>query len=1346
MKLNSPFRWSQALKKAGLSLSIIISLAGFNHSAHAELIQLNYTHLPTSTPVQAGHDTRLISPSGGLELVLAGGIDRKLRMSVLRNGQVLHSRQSAKLLGATDVIHIDGKGYYAERFTVPKLSDGAYLIRSEILSSTNSVISSKTSELIVDTSSPVAGTFSSNPNTWGNPVHTGPLWKLGTGGTEARNLILRGFSDPNGIQNIKARVFRQSGQLYKEYNVHFSETNREGSIGYKSGFFPRSDLDEVFEVDFVVTDNAGNLAATPRQRVMFDDIGNEPAFPFAVYDPDVSTAIVPGLTGFVPYTPGMSVKTNPVRLSYKIPKSNWHTYREGGLSFVNSFGENRILAEDAGHVYLVASFPFGSEDNNYIRFVNFGAWSGTSNITYDLSLHSSAPKSPTISSVDYLFSDIGWRHYIGRVVAPSSMPVTVTRIRFTVEARPYDQIATHHGTCTVPAGKTQCEIAVNLPIKKGTSGRLHNQAVLKSKDGALSAKGQWADVFWNDYHYPSITYDYDQKNMILLMKVNQPSEGAYHNWLRHTGAWIENEKGQKLNLNGKLIAKVMGQFEYEFDLKMLPEGLHDLYAVAGENLSGQTKTKLFSFRSDRTAPAVKIINTGGKSIDTLDKLSFSVTDNADPEPNITSILLTGGPAKESISLPARKTGINTYGFEYPILFPSMSEGEIYTLSVTAQDRQFNIGKSAVSFMYSPMMVGVEDDDVRTPAVAVRFDRNNGTPLINSEQLLLADGSPVSGTYDLIATLRSDAVTPFTISGVEIKPGETQMLGQLNFTSTGGRIDIAAIPVDPGVQGSSGLIISTSAPNAPVVYTTIETWLPRSSLTVNDSNPIQSMTVVEARVSPLQGNSCPLTSSSSVARSGDPVASPICLIEWTKVPHGMATWDVEDSELPMTMLRGRPLNAGPQEIEYSISLYTRHGDKIRLTSVSKTLNSVSPSESVRFGSTLDGHSITRVLDTPVLSMEQKGGIACDITGNRANARSIALSGGPLTCLIEFTDIPAELAVVSDQPLIRSGVFKRAGNFPLNWRASLFNGVGQEVIIEQGSSMVRVVHPAVHTGATLTVNESSSAELVTVESIQEAWGEKTYSVDRQPHKGEVVATGTGFVYTPEKAYVGEDTFTYRVTDESGMVAVGEASVTVEQFNYPPTATRVLVQTRESEVSDPHKPVINDINLWDTHALLVLEQPANGRVDVHGDQFVLTPEPGFYGDDHFTYQVTDMAGEQVSGAGNVYVSQFNVPPSGVHPGSISVYQGVRRSITLTVYDINIRDQHRLEVIQAPATVSAQITGSSISIHGSRAGEFQIIVRATDQDGLFVDQVVDVNVLQRPPADNQIRSEAPIVSATVK
>lgn len=1329
----------------------LMAAAGFMlisvESAYADLVRYKYVN-SAGASVELPASTGFISPSSGVSFLVSGGVDRKLRIAVTAKGAStpVFSKESTKLLGATDVISYAGKTYYAEEFASPRLPDGDYTVKTDILSNTGTVVQSENVNVIVDTTGPNPGIFYPRPYTTGNPVLTGDVWKLGLASGDAltfSSFVLEGFSDTSGIAKIVTRVYRETGVLYKEQNVLFSEETKSASIQYRSSFFPTSDLDEVFGVEFIVTDKAGNSTTTKRQKVMFDNYGNTPKQPFGVYDPSVTTELAPGLTGFVPYVAGASVKTNPIRLAWKIAKYDWHTYRLGGFSFYNSLGENKVVGEDAENIYLVGSLPYGSENGNYFRWVNFGAWGGLSAITYNLTLAPEAPRTPVIKNVEYYFSDIGWSSYTGRVVTPKELPVTVTKVRYTAEPRPFAQIATHKGTCTIPAGQTQCEITTNLSLAKGTSGYLHDQAVLKSADGLLTANGQWANVWWNDQYLPILNYTYNPDSMILTLKVRQPQQGNFLNNLIHKAAWLEDAAGKKLTVTQKLTSSVGENFEYEFDLKTVPNGIHSLVAAASENLGAETRLPLFDFDSDRVKPEIAVNKDGGDSIDTLDKLSFTVTDNKDPAPKILSVILSGGPANQSIALSYRKNSTGSYGLEYPVLFPSLAAGERYTLTVTAKDAQENVGTGSTSFLYGPPMAGIighQGGLVNVPATPVDFRRNDGSMLINSEPLKLADGSTVSGIYQITATVRNDAVSSLKIGGINVKPGATVTLGQLDFTQSGGKITLPVIPVESGIVGSNPIIISTSAPNSPVVYASINTWMPKTSLDIDNQSPIQALTTTKVKIVAPADNACQVTTSLAVAQSADPILSPICLVEWTNIPRGLKAVAVKGTTYPMTQLEGRATTAGKQKVSYTVSVYNKGSDKVLLTSSEQVLDVQPAQNAIAFAQSLEGKTIKRIVDDASVTMLQLSGPSCVVTGIRDEAVAAGMNGTGPVCLVQFTQVPDGLRVKSSNPLELAGAFTKVGDNPINWTASVFDSTGSEIVLQQGQSIIHVVHPGVKTTLSFKVNESSSADETPEETDSAAWASKTYSVVTQPVHGEASATTSGFTYTPTTGFVGADSFVYKVLDASGMEAQGAASITVEKYNYPPTFAELSIATREGKASEPTEARVEDLNLWDSHALTILSEPQNGSLEVVESKVVYTPAPGFYGSDAFTFEAVDQGGLKVEGLGRITVSRFNLPPSNISPTELTMYSGRGGVATLDVYDPNLQDNHVFTIVRQPGHGTASMEGRRLVYDTQGSDDTWLLVRATDEGGLYLDQRIDLKLIPYPSGNNIIRIRAPI------
>jgi PKD repeat protein len=127
---------------------------------------------------------------------------------------------------------------------------------------------------------------------------------------------------------------------------------------------------------------------------------------------------------------------------------------------------------------------------------------------------------------------------------------------------------------------------------------------------------------------------------------------------------------------------------------------------------------------------------------------------------------------------------------------------------------------------------------------------------------------------------------------------------------------------------------------------------------------------------------------------------------------------------------------------------------------------------------------------------------------------------------------------------------------------------------------------------------------------------------PAHGLLLASATGFVYTPEPDFVGDDSFTYRATD--GALLSNAATVTIHVTDTAPSAGDdrfTTIEGRALHVADPGvlandgdpdgDPLSASVAGGPEHGLLALA-PAGG--------FDYTPDPGFHGTDTFTYSAED------------------------------------------------------------------------------------------------------------------------------
>lgn len=121
------------------------------------------------------------------------------------------------------------------------------------------------------------------------------------------------------------------------------------------------------------------------------------------------------------------------------------------------------------------------------------------------------------------------------------------------------------------------------------------------------------------------------------------------------------------------------------------------------------------------------------------------------------------------------------------------------------------------------------------------------------------------------------------------------------------------------------------------------------------------------------------------------------------------------------------------------------------------------------------------------------------------------------------------------------------------------------------------------------------------------------------GTVTNNGTDVTYTPNAGTFGTDTFTYTVTD-GALTDTATVTVTVQQANNVPVPQDDTVTTAQDTPVDIN--VLGNDSDPDGDALTVVgvSQAANGTVTNNTTSVTYSPDAGFFGDDTFTYDVSD------------------------------------------------------------------------------------------------------------------------------
>ncbi|WP_396268587.1 Ig-like domain-containing protein [Ideonella sp.] len=147
----------------------------------------------------------------------------------------------------------------------------------------------------------------------------------------------------------------------------------------------------------------------------------------------------------------------------------------------------------------------------------------------------------------------------------------------------------------------------------------------------------------------------------------------------------------------------------------------------------------------------------------------------------------------------------------------------------------------------------------------------------------------------------------------------------------------------------------------------------------------------------------------------------------------------------------------------------------------------------------------------------------------------------------------------------------------------------------------------------------------------------------------ADGT-LTYTADLNYVGQDSFTYEVSDGQGGVTVGTVHLNVcpPAGNLPPVVEGEFASLRSGTVvSAPESLLLGNDRDPEGGALTLkadgYSQPANGKLERAADgTLTYTPKAGFVGADSFTYTVVDAQGNATKGTVTLSVTAGMVAPT--------------------------------------------------------------------------------------------------------
>lgn len=315
------------------TITLAMVMLGVSVPASAQIYESSFTDT-NGIEVHAPSTRMLLNPASPVTLTVIAGLDRYVNVKVTSaTGTQLLNTTTTRTSVSDRLKAGDGTEFYGKKVTLPALGEGKSVVQVSILDLNQSVVATYSYNWLIDTTPPTGNALTANA---GNGSASGNVWKLGLEATGQWDFTSANVSDVNGIEKGLFYVYRSDGSLYSTTQMQYDVTGKKMYHTYsknttKGVGIPDSNLDEDFTAKVEIYDNAGNRRTLPIQLFRYDNVLGEMTL-WAVHDPQTSASVVPGVSGYPAYSAGMTINENPIRLVYRLPKSNYRAYAEGGCN------------------------------------------------------------------------------------------------------------------------------------------------------------------------------------------------------------------------------------------------------------------------------------------------------------------------------------------------------------------------------------------------------------------------------------------------------------------------------------------------------------------------------------------------------------------------------------------------------------------------------------------------------------------------------------------------------------------------------------------------------------------------------------------------------------------------------------------------------------------------------------------------------------------------------------------------------------------------------------------------------------------------------------------------------
>ena len=781
------------MKPSKIAALVLLALSG---PAGAQVYEMSFVDTNGATVVKSPSLT-WYNPNGEISVTTISGLDRKVRVELLKGTTVLQSQTSGIITVANRIRASDNNEFYGVKLSLTKPSDGNYILRSTVLDIDNNTVAVNDYPFNVDTSGPTSSdgfTFSVGASTGGqvdvfgidhagNSLTLTGITDIGSGIASATYFTI----DPNGVTRSKPTAL--TATVPASWNV-------------KAVWAAATDVAPIaqglYTIGLAITDRAGNIGKIQRQSYLD-----------SVYPPYWVEVWNSAAGAWQPLANASSYE-NPIKFRIKMLKANNTNFNGSNFGYTNATSYS-----DATYAYIEKSTVVPQPDSLYWRLnTKAGLYSDVRGTHFDGVKLVGVSAAPKVTGIQYgkVVGGVSQQMADGSTVRDGK-PFSIDRVTIQVEVRNYpQQVTLNNAMCLVNPGATSCTLNPGVSYSTGKGYIPYGINVANTQNAALTSFGGYLYTYW-DFNPPVIDeWSYQQQSKTLTMRVTD--NDRIDSWqigmwdTRKFNAVAKNAANQLTTLPLTDTREINYKNKFaQFSTQSLPDGVYTLTGTATD-IDGNTATQaLTGVLVDSVGPVISITNKGGNDfsgVETLKDLRITLSDNHDTAPTITRMMLSGGPINDALDLGYSKVS-DGWQPEVPRMFPTLEVGQEYRLSITAKDSHDNQTSRAVTLTLSPQNL-VRLDGINVLATNQSLLDINDKPLgkISFKGALTDGGSQSRGPQAGYFTLRRDSAFAVMFNGTKVAPGETKDV--VIPLDGSGSVTLPVWPADAGVTGKASYML------------------------------------------------------------------------------------------------------------------------------------------------------------------------------------------------------------------------------------------------------------------------------------------------------------------------------------------------------------------------------------------------------------------------------------------------------------------------------------------------------------------------------------------------------------